>query len=100
MDSKWILQSAFKLSNRRGFFVPSVNIQYGERGTNIMWNLVCGGTRAYIVRFGSPLLDDPQEQAADSHFMVRRVTSSLVLGWSRALPTEGMWSPVPSKHQW
>lgn len=72
--------SVFKLSNRRGLFVPGVNIQYAERDSNIVWNLVCGGTRAYTVRFGSPLLDDPAEQSADSHFMVRRVTSSLVLG--------------------
>lgn len=72
--------SIFKLSNRRGIFVPGVNIQYSERDSNIVWNLVCGGTRAYIVRFGSPLLDDPEVQSADSHFMVRRVTSALVMG--------------------
>jgi hypothetical protein len=72
--------SVFKLLNRRGFFAPGVNVRYAECNSNIMWNLLCGGTRAYIVRFGSPLLDDPEEQSADSHFMVRRVTSSLLLG--------------------
>ena len=72
--------SVFKLSSRRGLFVPGVNIQYAERDSNVVWNLVCGGSRAYVVRFGSPLLDDPAEQSADSHFMVRRVTSSLLLG--------------------
>jgi hypothetical protein len=72
--------SVFKLSNRRGFFVPGVNIRYAEQESNISWHSMCGGTRAYIVRFGSPLLDDPEEQSADSHFMVRRITSSLVLG--------------------
>ncbi|HWN09779.1 MAG TPA: hypothetical protein VNO50_11015 [Pyrinomonadaceae bacterium] len=80
--------SVFKLSNRRGFFVPGVNIQYGERDSNIVWNLVCGGTRAYIVRFGSPLLDDPEEQSAGSHFMVRRVTSSLVMGGAGLFQSE------------
>lgn len=72
--------SVFRLSNRRGLFVPGVNLRYAESENNIEWNLVCGGTRAYIVRFGSPLVDDPEEQAADSHFMVRRVTSSLMMG--------------------
>ena len=80
--------SVFKLSNRRGLFVPNVSIQYAERDSNIVWNLVCGGSRAYIVRFGSPLLDDPEEQAADSHFMVRRVTSSLLLGGSGLFQSE------------
>lgn len=74
-----IAVSVFRLSNRRGFFVPGVNIKYAERDTNVEWGLVCGGTRGYIVRFGTPLIDDPEEQSADSHFMVRRVTSSLVL---------------------
>jgi len=70
--------SIFKLSNRRGLFVPGMNIQYAERDSNIVWNLVGGGARADVVRFGSPLLDDPTEQSADSRFMVRRVTSALV----------------------
>lgn len=75
-----IALSVFRLSNRRGLFVPGVNLRYVEAGGNSEWGLVCGGTRAYIVRFGSPLLDDPEEQAADSHFMVRRVTNSLLMG--------------------
>jgi hypothetical protein len=80
--------SVFRLSNRRGLFMPDVNIHYAERDGNIVWNLVCGGTRAYLVRFGSPLLDDPAEQAADSHFMVRRVTSSLALSGAGLFQSE------------
>ena len=72
--------SVFRLSNRRGLFVPDVNVEYAERDSNVVWNLVCGGTRAYILKFGTSLIDDPAEQSADSHFMVRRVTSSLALG--------------------
>ncbi len=71
--------SVFKISNRRGYFLPALNIHYQEvHGP--LWQIVTGGTRAYVVRFGTPLVDDPEEQSADSHFMIRRVTSALLFG--------------------
>ena len=72
--------SVFALSNRRGYLLPSLNIHYQEINRDCHWTVVAGGTRAYVVRFGNPLQDDPGEQAADSSFMVRRLTTSLLLG--------------------
>lgn len=71
--------SVFSVSNRRGYFLPSLNIHYQEVD-GPQWTVAAGGTRAYVVRFGNPLKDDPEEQSADSHFMIRRLTSSLLLG--------------------
>jgi len=81
--------SVFQLINRRGYFVPAFNFGYGEKDTGAEWRITCGGTRAYMVRFATPLDRNMDEQAADSHFMVRRVTSSLLMsgfGLFQALP--------------
>ena len=79
--------SVFNVSNRRGYFLPSLNIQYQEiEGPH--WTVAAGGTRAYVVRFGNPLQDDPEEQSADSHFMIRRLTTSLLLGGLGLFQTE------------
>jgi hypothetical protein len=81
--------SVFQLINRRGYFVPAFNLAYGEKGTDAEWRISCGGTRAYLVRFATPLDRDIDEQAADSHFMVRRVTASLLMsgiGLFQAIP--------------
>lgn len=81
--------SVFQLINRRGYFVPAFNFGYGEKDTGAEWRISCGGTRAYMVRFSAPLDRNMDEQAADSHFMVRRVTASLLMsgfGLFQALP--------------
>jgi hypothetical protein len=59
--------------------VPAFNFSYQEKGTDIAWRCTCGGTRAYLIRFGTPLSHDMDEQAAESHFMARRITASLLL---------------------
>jgi hypothetical protein len=73
------VSSAFRLNNSRGYFVPAFNFSYQEEGTDIQWRCTCDGTRAYMIRFGTPLSHDMDEQAAESHFMVRRITASLLL---------------------
>jgi hypothetical protein len=71
--------SVFRLLNRRGYSLPAFNFGYEEKGTGAEWLLTCGGTRAYMVRFATPLSRDMDEQAADSHFMMRRVTAALLM---------------------
>lgn len=71
--------SIFQLVSRRGYFVPAFNFGYGEKDTGTEWRISCGGTRAYLVRFHTPLARDLDEQAADSHFMMRRVTAPLLM---------------------
>jgi hypothetical protein len=60
--------------------VPRLNVQYVEKGTGQEWWLTCGGTRGYAARVGAKIDTDAEGQAADSHFMMRRVTCSLLLG--------------------
>ena len=73
--------SVFNLRNARGDFVPLLNIEYVEKGTGLSWVVSCGGTRAYAIRHAEKLKEDNLEvQAADSHFMMRRVESGLLLG--------------------
>jgi hypothetical protein len=67
--------SVFRLNNARGKFVPHLGFEYKERNTGRDWSINCGGTRAYLVRFGD---SEPKEEAADSHFMVSRVSTSLL----------------------
>jgi len=55
------------------------NFGYMEKETATDWRLTCGGTRAYTVRHATPLNRDMDEQAADSHFMIRRVTAALLM---------------------
>ena len=71
--------SVFRLTNRRGYALPAFNFGYTEKDTGTEWRLTCGGTRAYMVRHATPLNRDMDEQAADSHFMVRRVTAALMM---------------------
>jgi hypothetical protein len=82
--------SVFKLVNQRGYTVPPLNITYIESNTGYEWRMTCGGTRAYLVRFGDSLNDSLSEQAADSHFMVRRITGSLLIGGVGLFQPEAM----------
>jgi hypothetical protein len=59
--------------------VPPLDIKYDQSDGDATWQIVCGGSRAYVARVGSKLNSDIPEQAADSHFMIRRVTVSLLL---------------------
>lgn len=70
-----------RLSTRqpRGYSLPSFNFGYIEKDTGTEWRLTCGGTRAYMVRHATPLNRDMDDQAADSHFMIRRVTAALLM---------------------
>jgi hypothetical protein len=56
-----------------------LQVQYDEKDSHIHWYLISGGTRGYTARFGDLDVDSP-DQAADSHFMMRRVTTALLLG--------------------
>lgn len=82
--------SIFKLTSARGYSVPQMNIGYLEKTTGLQWQMTCGGTRAYLVRFGNSLEDNLDVQAADSHFMIRRITSSLLLGGIGLFQSEAM----------
>lgn len=77
-----LVANVFRFSNPRGYFVPELNIHYEEKSTGQVWQINCAGTRGYFLRFGmeSPIKDDINEQAADSHFMAQRVTSALLIG--------------------
>lgn len=75
-----LVVSVFHVYNRRGYAVPFLDLGYQERGADIDWRLVTGGTRAYVIRAGGSLSENLEEQSADSHFMIRRVTSALLLG--------------------
>ena len=74
-----VVTSIFKLENDRGLFVPKVDINYVEKDTGIQWFINCGGTRAYLIRIGSELGSDFEEECADSHFMANRVVTSLFI---------------------
>ncbi len=71
--------SVFQLTNSRGRAAPNVNIEYQETDSDVQWRITCGGSRAYAVRVGEDLDQDIGDQAADSHFMIRRVTSALLI---------------------
>jgi len=77
-----VVVNVFRFSNARGYFVPGLNIEYRERDTGQLWQINCAGTRGYLLRFGidSPVKDDLDEQASDSHFMVQRITCALLIG--------------------
>jgi len=74
-----IVASIFSLKNNHGILVPELGIVYEEKDLDIQWHVNCGGTRAYLVRIGNDLKDKINEQAPDSHFMIKRVTSALFL---------------------
>ncbi|HYW44330.1 MAG TPA: hypothetical protein VE959_15825 [Bryobacteraceae bacterium] len=67
--------SVFQLINRRGYFVPAFNFGYGERDTGAEWRISCGGTRAYMVRFATPLDRNMDEQAAGPRSAIIRIPS-------------------------
>jgi hypothetical protein len=71
--------SVFRLINRRGYSLPAFNFGYQERDTGTEWRANCGGTRAYLVRYATRLDRDMDEQAAESHFMMRPVTGALLM---------------------
>ena len=72
--------SVFKLRNERGFASPELHFEYVEEDSGRRWFLDVGGTRLYCVRTGESLEVGGPDQAADSHFMARRVTSALLAG--------------------
>jgi hypothetical protein len=72
--------SVFRLTNERGYCAPHLSIGYKESDTDAEWTIHCGGTRAYFIRYAAPLQLDPDEQAADSHFMVDRLLGAFMLG--------------------
>jgi hypothetical protein len=55
------------------------NYGWHEKNSGAEWRLNFGGTRAYLVRYATPLDRDFDEQAAESHFMRRRVTCALLM---------------------
>lgn len=75
-----VVTSIFSLENNRGLFIPKFDIHYVEKATGIQWFINCGGTRAYLVRIGSELGSDFEDECADSHFMVNRLVTALFLG--------------------
>jgi hypothetical protein len=74
-----VVVSVFRLTNNQSRRAPVFNVEYHERDSDVVWEMVFGGSRAYLARFGGKLDRDLDEQAAESHFMVRRFTSSLLL---------------------
>jgi len=82
--------NVFRLTNQRGYTVPPLNIGYIESDTGLEWRMTCGGTRAYLVRFGESLAGTWKTQSADSHFMIRRITNSLLLAGVGLFQPEAM----------
>jgi hypothetical protein len=83
------LVSVFRLANRRGYFAPPFNFGYQEKNTGVEWRVTCGGTRVYLIRFATPLSRDLEEEAAESHFMMRRVCAALLIAGF------GLFEPQP-----
>lgn len=80
-----LVVSVFRLTNARNLMAPKIEFHYLEKETGAQWHVVAGGSRAYLCRFGDLLAakDDPDGtagQAADSHFMISRLQSALLLG--------------------
>lgn len=71
--------SIFELTSKSGYFLPRLNIRYDESDTASSWFINGGGTRLYINRVGQNLEQSIDDQAADSHFMVDRVVSALLV---------------------
>ena len=71
--------SVFELTSKAGYFAPGFNIRYDERDTGNSNFITGGGTRLYISRIGDNLEQSTDAQAADSHFMVDRVISTLLI---------------------
>jgi hypothetical protein len=96
--------SVFRLTNNRGLLAPKFNVEYHERDSDVVWDMVVGGSRAYLVRFGGALNRDLDEQAAESHFMVRRFTSALLLGGAGLFQAEAagrlLFTDIKSEIRW
>jgi hypothetical protein len=71
--------SVFEMINYLGYFLPEIDIQWDEKDTRLTTFIKCGGTRAYIARVGEASRLIPDQQAADSHFAINRIQSSLVM---------------------
>jgi hypothetical protein len=96
--------SVFRLTNNRGLRAPVFDVHYQERDGDTEWEMVVGGTRAYLLRFGAALSHDLEEQAADSHFMARRFTSALLLGGAGLFHAESagrlLFTEIKSEIHW
>lgn len=79
MDLMDIAATVFRFSNRRGFSVPPLKVIYEENDTKEIWQINCGGTRGYFLRSGEAIDRSMDIQAADSHFMVQRITAALLI---------------------
>jgi len=79
-----LVVNVFRLTNGRFLMAPKVEFGYQEKGIDVNWHVAAGGTRAYLLRFGGGLAqitpDSIGEQSADSHFMISRLQSALLLG--------------------
>jgi hypothetical protein len=82
--------NVFRLINRRGYFTPDLDVLYVEKDTGTMWHITCGGTRAYLIHYGSSLQQSIDREAADSHFMIRRITGALLLGGAGLFQSEAV----------
>ncbi len=82
-----LVVSIFEMENRLGYYVPRINFRFEEADTGHSWIITAGGTRCYVVRCGRFEKLDWEDQAADSHFMVSRVVSALVISGA------GLFSP-------
>ena len=71
--------SVFELTSTAGYFAPGFSIRYDERDTGNSCFITGGGTRLYICRVGNNLEQSSGIQAADSHVMVDRVISALLI---------------------
>ena len=78
-EEKAMVISIFEMLNHLGYFVPEIHLQYDERDTGLTWFIECGGTRAYVARAGETSRLLPDQQPADSHFMINRIQSALVM---------------------
>jgi hypothetical protein len=96
--------SIFRLTNNRGLRAPAFNVEYHERESDIVWKMTLGGSRAYLLRFAGTLGRNLDEQATESHFMVRRFTSSLLLGGAGLFQAEAvgrlMFTDIKSEICW
>lgn len=87
---------------------PKINFTYLEEKSGNHWHISAGGTRAYLLRFGegiasmNPTLMD--EQGADSHFMISRVQSALLLGGKELFQAEAVgrifFESIREETQW
>jgi hypothetical protein len=96
--------SVYRVTNNRGLRVPAFQVDYHERESDVAWEMVFGGSRAYLARFGGKLDRNLDEQALESHFMARRFTSSLLLGGAGLFQAEAvgrlMFTDIKGEIHW